>query len=81
MAVTQQELEQFHRFAQSKLSQSQPPDSLQECLNQWRREREETECVNDLQAARAEIDAGLGISLEDASEELRNNLLWYGRGE
>ena len=80
MAVTHQELEQFHQYAQSKLGQPQPPETLQECLNEWRQDREEAAVVNDLQQALADIEAGAGVSLADAETRLRQDLHWYGPG-
>lgn len=77
MPVTPHELEQFHDYVQARLEQPRPPESLQECLNQWRRELEEAEVVDDLQRAMTEIDAGTGISLNDATSQMRAKLSWY----
>ena len=78
MPVTPHELEQFHDYVQARLEQSRPPESLQECLNQWCRDQAETEIVDDLQQAMTEIDAGAGIDLNDATTQLRAELSWYG---
>lgn len=79
MAVTQQELEQFHDYVQAKLGQPEPPESLQECLNQWSQGREEADAVDDIREAMAEIEAGKGVTLSEASALLRHDLHWYGK--
>ena len=78
MGVTPQELEQFHDYVQAKLGQPQPPESLQECLNQWQQDRDEAEAVDDIREALTEIEAGAGVSLADAAVHLRQELSWYG---
>ena len=77
MAVTHLELEQFHEYVQAKLGQPEPPESLQECLNQWRQDREEAEAVDDVRTAMAEISAGAGVPLSEAMDLLRHDLNWY----
>ena len=79
MSVTTQELDEFHSYVQSRLVQSDPPESLQECLDQWRRERDEEDVVNEIRIATTEIEAGMGISLDQATRRLRDELSWYGR--
>jgi hypothetical protein len=79
MSVTPQELDEFHSYVQSRLDQSNPPESLQECLDQWRRERDEEDVLNDIQVATTEIEAGMGLPLDQATHQLREELSWYGR--
>ncbi len=79
MAVTQQELKQFHDYVLAKLVQPEPPASLQDCLAQWQRNREEADTDDDLRQAMAEIDAGVGVSWDDAAARLRQSLSWYGQ--
>jgi hypothetical protein len=74
MPVTRQEIDSFHQFAHSQLGTSQPPESLQDCLNQYRQQREYEETVADLRQAKSESEAGLGIPLEEAAELLREEL-------
>ncbi len=81
MSVTSQELDQFHVYAQSRLGQPHPPESLQDCLNQWRCERDEADLVNDLQIATTEIEAGAGMPLDQAARQLREELSWYGQAQ
>ncbi len=79
MPVTPHELELFQDYVRARLGQPQPPESLQECLNQWRRDQQEAKVVDDLQHAIMEIDAGAGITLDDAVLQLRTSLHWYGQ--
>ena len=79
MSVTLHELDEFHIYVQSRLAQPHPPVSLQECLDQWRRERVEQDVVNDIRTATTEIEAGMGVSLDQAGRRLREELGWYGQ--
>ena len=78
MAITLNELDEFHSYARSQLDRPQPPESIQECLTQWRRECEEADVVRDIQTASREIEAGAGVSLEQAEQQLRGELSWFG---
>ncbi len=79
MSVTTQKLDEFHSYVQSRLVQSDPPESLQECLDQSRRERDEEDVVNEIRIATTEIEAGAGVSLDQAGRRLREELSGYGQ--
>lgn len=73
MPVTEQELDSFHQFAKSRLAAA-PPDSLEECLNEWRQVREYEETVADVRRSEAEFAAGLHLSVEESIASIRREL-------
>lgn len=70
MTVTKQQLDSFHRFASERI-QSQPASSLDELLDQWRREAEESETVADIQQGLREYADGKARSVDEAFADIR----------
>lgn len=72
--TTLQELDQFTRFAQTKLRDEDDGLSLEHCLKLWRRQIEEDETIADIKQGLADIEAGRTVSLEDAFRDVRQRL-------
>ena len=69
-----QELDQFTRFAQTKLREKEDELSLEECLTLWRRQIEEDETVASIQRSIADCEAGRVKSLDEAFDNVRRQL-------
>lgn len=69
-----QELDQFTRFAQTRLRHDEEELSLEECLRLWRRQSEEDETVVSIQQSLADYEAGRVKSVDDAFENARQQL-------
>ncbi len=69
-----QELDQFTRFAESKLRASKDGMSLEECLKLWRRQLEEDETVADIQQSLADCQAGRVKPIGEAFDNVRSRL-------
>jgi hypothetical protein len=74
MLVTQQDLDNFNRFAQQKL-QNGGAESIEELFDLWRIEQPSAEEQEEIHAAirqgLADIKAGRGRPVETVMEELR----------
>lgn len=74
MAVTKEDLQAFHRFADEKLDHD-AARSLVELAGEWeanRREMEET--VEDIRQSHTDIDAGRVESVSDTFADVRDQL-------
>ena len=69
-----QELDEFTRFAESKLCDSEAGLSLEKCLKLWRRQIEEDETVASIQRSIADREAGRVKSLDEAFDNVRRQL-------
>jgi len=78
MPVTELELQSFTEFV-SRQMQHQSAASLEECLEQWRAERERDEVIADIRQSSADIEAGRVWTLEEADAEIRRRLGWPAR--
>lgn len=72
--TTLQELDQFTRFAESKLQGNADELSLEDCLQLWRRQREEDETVVDIQQSLADCQAGRVKPVGEAFDNVRSRL-------
>ena len=72
--TTLQELDQFNRFAESKLREAQDGLSLEKCLLLWRRQIEDDETVASIQRGIADCEAGRVKSLDEAFDNVRRQL-------
>lgn len=73
MSVTHSELDQFHRFASEKLSDSGTV-SLRDLVIQWEDTREREASVAAIRESISECDSGLDTPLEDAFGDIRQRL-------
>ena len=74
MSMTQQEIENFSRFAQQSLGRESSTKSLEECLRLWRAEIEASEAVDDIRQGMSDHAAGRAEPLQQAFESLRRDL-------
>ena len=74
MAVTKEDLRDFHRFADEKLENG-GADSLVELASQWEAQRHEMErTIADIHQSHADIDAGKVSSVTETFAEVRKQL-------
>jgi len=76
MAVTQSELNQFHRYAVEKISEGSEAESLQELLDLWQIENPSPDRLREdvlaVKAALRDLDAGdRGIPFEEHLREMK----------
>ncbi|MDA0586827.1 MAG: hypothetical protein O2820_07110 [Planctomycetota bacterium] len=71
MTVTRQQLDSFHRFASEQI-RLQPAASLDELLDQWRREAEQTEAVADIQQGLQDYADGKARHVAEAFADVRH---------
>lgn len=74
MSMTQQEIENFSRFAQQSLGRESSTKSLEECLRLWRAEIEASEAIDDIRQGMSDHAAGLAEPLQRTFESLRRDL-------
>ena len=72
MAVTQEQLDEFHRFASEKLSNGGGELSWPELLRLWQACREREEVNAAIRQGIEEMDAGLGRPLDEFMDEFRS---------
>jgi hypothetical protein len=74
MAVTKNELRDFQRFADERLS-SGSADSLVALVDEWEAQRREMDAtVEDIRQSHTDIEAGRVSSVADAFAEVRRQL-------
>ena len=73
MIAIEQELTEFHRFAQQRLAAGMN-GSLQDLLDEWNAEREFERSVADIRESIRQCEAGLGLPLAEAFAEIRARL-------
>jgi hypothetical protein len=74
MSTSKSELDDFIRFATSKLDSDHEPASLEDLLSQWREQCEYAATVEDIRQGLDDIKAGKGQSVEDAFRDVRQQL-------
>ena len=72
--TTLQELDEFKRFAESKLREAEAGLSLEKCLQLWRRQIEEDETVASIQRSIADYEAGRVKSAKETFDDVRRQL-------
>lgn len=73
MAVTLQELSDFNRFAEQKLSNG-GAETLQQLLDEWQDLREYEQCVVDIRESIRQHENGESLPLDEAFSEIRRKL-------
>ncbi len=73
MAISQAELDSFHRFATDQLNCSDDRLTLEECVRMWR-ETDYSDSVRDVRSGLAEVAAGRVHSLAEFDTEMRSLL-------
>lgn len=73
MAVTKNDLQDFQRFADEKLSNG-GAESLHELVTQWEAARQRAETNAAIREAIDQLNAGLGEPLDVAMEDIRQRL-------
>ncbi len=73
MPVTSQDLAEFHRFAEHKLSNGSV-DSIEQLAHEWSEARESDEVVQDIVAGEAEIAAGGGRPAAEVIDEIHDKM-------
>lgn len=71
MATTRDEIDNFHRFAMTRLAAGQSAVELDELVMEWYDVRERGEVNAVIQRGLADIEAGQGRPARDVSEALR----------
>jgi hypothetical protein len=77
MAVTREELLDFNRFAEEKLSDG-GAENLQALLDEWNDQRAHEQSIAGIRESVAQYEAGEGLPVEEAFNEIRRKL---GRAE
>jgi hypothetical protein len=65
MAITQNDLDDFHNFASQELAQTRPVLSLEDLVREWNAQREQAETIASVRRGVADAEEG---RLRDASE-------------
>ena len=73
MAVTLQELSDFNRFAEQKLSNG-GAETLQQLLDEWQDLREYEQCVVDIRESIRQHENGENLPHDEAFSEIRRKL-------
>ena len=72
MAVTQDELDSFHRFATDRLKESEEELTIDDLVIEWDSVRNREEINSAIREGLADIDAGRTRPADQVTEELRN---------
>jgi len=75
MLMSIREYESFDQFARNQFA-LHSPRSIDDLVEQWKREREADETVADVKQALKEIDEGKSLPLDEAFREIRKSLGW-----
>lgn len=73
MALTHQQLADFHAFAVTKL-ESGSAETLQDLIDEWTAAREHEQSVAAIRESVAQYEAGQGMSVKQAFDEIRAKL-------
>ena len=76
MPATLEELESFSQFASERLSLGESLLSLEECLRQWRADRESQEVVADIQQSLDDVANGRVKPVDQAFDDVHRRLGW-----
>ena len=71
MAISAEQLEDFHRFASEKVKDGDTELTIEELLRLWRMESDRLDSVNAIKKGIAEVEAGRVHTLEDVDAEIR----------
>ena len=74
MSVTREELEDFTHFASERLVRGDYLTSLEECLRQWRADRDFQEAVADIQQSLEDCARGHRKPIDQAFDDMRQRL-------
>jgi hypothetical protein len=69
MTITNDELTSFHEYVTKKMNNGGANLTLEECLLQWRAERERAETIAAVQLA--DMEAGRYYSLDEVDQSIR----------
>ena len=73
MNVTRQELSDFHRFAEERLSFGSVA-TLQALLDEWSAQREHQQSIEGIRESMRQYEAGQALPLDEAFAEIRQKL-------
>ena len=76
MPATLEELKSFSQFASERLSLGESLLSLEECLRQWRADRESQEVVADIQQSLDDVANGRVKPVGQVFDDVRRRLGW-----
>jgi len=75
MAVTKEDLQDFHLFADEKIADG-AAQSLEELVDAWSSRRTDEQSVADIRKSIAQYEAGEGLPVAEAFDEIRKKLDW-----
>ena len=75
MAITKDDLQSFQLFADEMLT-SGTAESLQEILDKWNARREHQQSVAGIKESISQYEAGEGLPVDQAFDEIRRKLGW-----
>ncbi len=75
MAVTREELQSFHQFADERLAGGRA-ESLQALLDEWNASRQHDQSVASIQESVSQYEAGDGLPVDEAFSKVRKELGW-----
>jgi len=75
MAVTIEDLHNFHLFAGEKLAAG-AVQSFQDLVDEWNSRHTRQQSVANIRESIAQYDAGEGVSADEAFDEVRTKLGW-----
>ena len=76
MPATLEELKSFSQFASERISLGESFPSLEECLRQWRADRESQEVIADIQQSLDDVANGRVKPVGQAFDDVRRRLGW-----
>lgn len=74
MVVTRDELVSFNEFVNKQMNNGSVALSLEDCLYQWRAERDRAETIASVQRGVEDIEAGRWYSLDEMDQHIREEL-------
>ena len=74
MPISHVEIDSFRAFVVKQIHAGASNLTLEDCLDQWRAERERAETIAAVQEAVADYQAGRCTSLDQAMREIRSEL-------
>ena len=79
MSVSIEQLDEFHRFAASRLEAGATDLALEDLLRLWRIETDRSETVEAIEQGIADIEAGRCHTIEEVDNEIRRRLEQLGQ--
>ena len=74
MTLTSQDLDSFHHFSREQLDSGEAGLSLEKLASRWLAAEQRSDIVAALHEAIDQMNAGLGESLDDAMDDIRQRL-------